>query len=668
MRRSVQLSHLSILGTAVALTLGFSAPLAAQTWSGAGGDQSWQYIGGNIGSQRYSPLDQIDASNFEDLEVAWEWDAASFGNVLARPTPIYVDGMLITVAGDRRYVVAMDAGTGETLWTFREPHTYRHEYSMRKNHGKGVAYGNIDGRDVVIVISPAFFMHALDAHTGLPLEDWGGAIPLEGFPTTGSVDLLEHLGHDFDPYDGIPLEVGYITSSSPALVVNDVIVIGNSAEQGYNQSRHENIPGDILGFDLRTGAFKWKFDVIPGPGEVGHETWENDAWEWTGDISSWAPLSADPERGLVYVPTNGATQDFWGGFRPGDNLFSTSLIALDVNTGERAWHFQLVHHDIWNYDTSTAPVLMDVTVDGMDIPAIVQITKQAFAYAFNRETGEPIWPIEETEVPAGMMPGEALSPTQPFPTKPAPYDMQGLPEDELIDFTPELRQKALEQLEEFAWGPFFQPPLHRDNDLGKRAALWCPGDVGGTNIDGTPAVDAAAGIIYVPSQKGCSSRIMVPGHERDEVELAPTGVTISDYAVGSSAGGTTVDGLRIWKPPYSKVTAIDMNTGEHLWWIPTGDTPQNVLDHPALQSVDIPETGTGRQASLFATPTLLVSSGNRSDGTSVIYAIDKATGMRLGEVEVPRNVRYGMITYMHEGRQHIVVQMNGGLAALALPN
>ncbi len=325
--------------------------------------------------------------------------------MLARPIPIYVDGMLITVAGDRRYVVAMDAGTGETLWTFREPSTFRWEYSMRKNHGKGVAYANIGGRDVVYVVTPAFFLHALDAHTGQPLEGFGGAVPLKGFPKTGTVDLLKDLGHPYDPDKGIPLEKGYITSSSPAIVVNGVIIVGNSAEQGYNQSRHENVPGDILAYDARTGKFLWKFRVLPRPGEFGHETWENDAWKTTGDISSWAPLAADAERGLVFVPTNGATMDFWGGFRPGHNLFSTSLIALDVKTGKRVWHYQLVHHDIWNYDTSTAPVLMDVTVNGRRIPAVAQVTKQALVYAFNRATGDPLWPIEERPVPASKIPG-----------------------------------------------------------------------------------------------------------------------------------------------------------------------------------------------------------------------------------------------------------------------
>ncbi len=491
-------------------------------------------------------------------------------------------------------------------------------------------------------------------------------MPIDGFPETGSVDLLEDLGHPFDPYAGIPLEIGYITSSSPPIVVNGVIIVGNSAEQGYNQARPENVPGDILAYDARTGEHLWKFNVLPGPGEFGHDTWENDAWEWTGDISSWAPLSADPERNLVYIPTNGATQDFWGGFRPGDNLFSTSLIALDVRTGERKWHFQLVHHDIWNYDTSTAPVLMDVIVEGEEIPALVQITKQAFAYAFNRETGEPIWPIVERPVPPSRIPGEHLAETQPFPTRPAPYDLQGLAEDELIDFTPELRQEALALLEDFDYGPFFQPPLHRDNNRGKRGAIWCPGDVGGTNINGTPAADPETGIIYITSQKGCTSREIVPGHERDARIPQPTGTTVSDFAVGQGFR-TNVQGLPIFKPPYSRITAIDMNTGEHLWWIPVGDTPNRILGHPALQGVDIGNTGSGQQAAQLVTPTLLFYTGNGSDGTPYLYAVNKASGERLGQVELPASGRYGMMTYTHRGRQHIVVQIQGGLVAVTLP-
>ena len=348
----------------------FAAQALAQAPGTANGE--WHYLGGDSAHTRYSPADQIDADNFEDLEEAWVWDGASFNAASGRSTPSYINGTLYTVAGPRRHVVAIDPDTGETIWSYREPNTARWEYSMRKDYGKGVAYAEVDGRDVIYIISPAFFLTALDAKTGDPLEGFGKPVPVEGFPETGVVDLLADLGHEYDPYDGVPLEKGYITSSSPPIVVNGVVVVGNSAEQGYNQSRIENIPGDILGYDARTGEFLWKFNVLPKPGEFGHDTWENDAWQWTGDISSWAPLSADQERGIVYIPTNGATVDFYGGFRPGDNLFSTSLIALDVKTGERKWHFQMVHHDIWNYDTPTAPVLLDVTQNGQVVPIVAQ--------------------------------------------------------------------------------------------------------------------------------------------------------------------------------------------------------------------------------------------------------------------------------------------------------
>jgi len=627
----------------------------------------WRYIGGDSEHTRYSPADQIDAENFEDLEVAWIWDGASFDAQSGRSTPIYVNGMLYTVAGPRRHVIALDPANGELLWSYREPDTFRYEYSMRKDYGKGVAYAEIDGRGVIYVISPAFFLTALDAKTGRPLPGFGRKVPIDGFPETGVVDLLADLGHEYDPYKGIPLEKGYITSSSPPIVVGDVIVVGNSAEQGYNQSRVENVPGDILGYDARTGKFLWKFNVLPGPGEFGHETWENDAWEWTGDISSWAPLSADQERGIVYVPTNGATMDFYGGFRPGDNLFSTSLIALDAKTGKRVWHYQLVHHDIWNYDTPTAPVLLDVKVGGATVPIVAQATKQSFVYTFNRATGETIWPIEEREVPASLVPGEALSKTQPFPTRPAPFDLQGLTYDDLIDFSPELRQGAIEALEEFQIGPLFNPPLHRDNDLGKTAALWCPGDIGGVNIDAPPAADPRTGILYVPSRTHCSTRIIAPGKERDALIEQPTGSTISDYAVLRSTGVRGPDGLTIYKPPYSRITAIDMNTGEHLWMIPTGETPEEVLDHPAVKGRDLPNTGTMWPAPVVVTPTLLMYTSKSSDGTPALFAVDKATGTQLGKVEIDDVARYGNMTYVHQGRQYVVLQTGPKLTVLALP-
>ncbi|HEY5647318.1 MAG TPA: PQQ-binding-like beta-propeller repeat protein [Pseudomonadales bacterium] len=659
------------ISAAAAAVLGFTlsvlvcSAVAAEPWGTE--DGQWRYLGGDSQHTRYSPADQITAENFEELEEAWVWDGASFDGQSGRSTPLYVDGVLYTVVGPRRHVVALDPATGELLWSYREPNTFRWEYSMRQDYGKSVAYSEIDGRGVIYIVSPAFFLTALDAKTGRPLEGFGRKVPVEGFPETGVVDLLADLGHPYDPYEGIPLETGYITSSSPPIVVGDVIVVGNSAEQGYNQSRVENVPGDILAYDKRTGKFLWKFNVLPGPGEFGHETWENDAWQWTGDISSWAPLAADQERGIVYIPTNGATMDFYGGFRPGDNLFSTSLIALDVKTGKRLWHFQLVHHDIWNYDTPTAPVLLDVKMGGKIVPIVAQATKQSFVYAFNRVTGEPLWPIEEREVPASLVPGEQLAKRQPFPTRPAPFDIQGLTEDDLIDFTPELRRRAIEALEEFQIGPLFNPPLHRDNDLGKTAALWCPGDIGGVNIDAPVAADPETGILYVPSRTHCSTRIIAPGAERDVLIDLPTGSTIADYAVLRATGVRGPDGLPIFKPPYSRITAIDMNTGEHLWMVPTGETPDIVLDHPDLKGMSIPNTGVMIPAPIVVTKTLLMYTSERSDGTPALFAVDKATGKQVGVVEMDGRTRYGNMTYVHKGRQYVILQTGPTLTAMALP-
>ena len=489
-------------------------------------------------------------------------------------------------------------------------------------------------------------------------------------------DLLADWGpwqewdEPYDSYYGIPLELGYITNSSPPIVVNGTIVVGNSAEQGYNQTREENVPGDILAYDARTGEHKWKFHVIPRPGELGHDTWENDAWASTGDVSSWAPLSADPERGIVYIPTNAPTIDFYGGFQPGDNLFSASLIALDVETGERLWHFQMVHHDVWNNDTSTAPILMDVTVDGETIPGVFQATKQAILYSFNRETGDPIWPIEERAVPQSGVPGEQLSPTQPFPTKPEPYDLHGLTVDDLIDFMPELREEALAIVSEYRLGPIFNPPIHAGNPEGLRGSIWCPGELGGTNISGPPAADPETGIIYLVSRTNCGWRTVVPGEERDRLLEQPTGTTIADFAVGvgTPSGVPGPQGLPLEKPPYSRITAIDLNTGEHLWWIPNGGTPRFIQEHPALQGVDIPPTGNLNHSAMMVTPSMLLHTAIGDDGqTPFLFALDKATGERLGSLETPGLGMYGMMSYMYEGQQRIVLQTPGRLVSLSLP-
>ncbi len=657
------------------------APLAAQAPGTSDGE--WRYIGADAAHTRYSPLDQINAQNFAELEVAWLWRGDNYGpNPLAvsRSTPLYIDGMIYTVAGERRTIVALDPANGETIWTFREPHTTRFDRGMRNGYGKGVAYGEVDGRGVIYISSPAFFLYALDAKTGRPLENWGTAVPLPNFPQTGVVDLLPDLlrdwapwedweGGPYDPDFGIPRELGHITSSSPPIVVNGVVVVGNSAEQGYHQTRIEMVPGDILAYDARTGATKWKFHVIPRPGEFGHETWENDAWRRTGDVSSWAPMSADPELGLVFIPTNPPTIDFFGGFRPGDGLFGTSVIALDVQTGERVWHFQTVHHDIWNFDNPTAPIALDVVVDGVPTPIVVQTTKQGWAYTFNRETGEPIWPIVERPVPPSEVPGEALSPTQPFPTRPAAYEMQGLALDDLIDFTPRLRAEALEIVEQYRIGPIFNPPIETGHPSGQRSFVSCPN--GATNINGPTSADPVTGILYVSTRRGCRSENIVPGVDLDiPDDIMTTGTTIAEWAVLNRGNFRGPQGLPMWKPPYSQVVAIDMNTGEHLWAVPNGDTPDYIRNHAALAGVELPNTGRLSYPITMVTPTLLMTAEG-AGGDAVLHAVDKATGERLATIEIPAPGQYGMMSYMHEGQQHVVVQiagrgMPGSLVALRL--
>jgi len=650
-----------------------------------GSEGEWRYIGGNASHTRYTPLDQINAGNFEELETAWIWRGDNYGprvDYVFRSTPLYIDGLLYTVAGQRRTVAAIDPSSGETMWTYREPHTTRFDRGMRNNYGKGVAYAEINGRGVVYTSSPGFFLHALDAETGRPMEDWGNAVPIEGFPQTGVVDMLPDLisdwepwltsGYTYDPYNGIPKELGNLSTSSPPIVVNGVVIVGNVHEQGYYQTRHENIPGDILAYDAATGEFLWKFHIIPRPGEFGHDTWENDAWKTIGDVSSWAPMSADLERGLVYIPTNPPTMDFYGGFRPGDNLYGTSIIALDVKTGERVWHFQTVHHDIWNFDNPAPPVLLDVTVDGVPTPIAVETTKQGFVYTFNRETGEPVWPMEERPVPQSEIPGEHLSPTQPFPTKPAAFQLQGLTEDDLIDFTPELRAAAVEVMKEYRTGPLFNPPIQVGHPSGLRSFVSCPS--GASNIFGPPSADPESGVLYIPTLRGCRSENIVPGSEMDEPDdPMTTGKTITDWVVANRGDfmGRGPQGLPILKPPYSEIVAIDMNTGDHIWAIPNGDTPDRIKNHPALQGVEIPKTGVPSHPITMVTKSLLIAAEGGA-GAPVLHAIEKSTGENLGSVELPAPGRYGMMGYMHDGVQYIVVQVSsanypGALVALRLP-
>jgi len=670
------------LAVGLALILGVSATVAPIDAQDGAPQGQWRYIGGDASHTRYLPLDQINGANFENLQIAWVWRGDNFGpavDFVFRSTPIYVDGILYTVAGQRRTVAAIDPKTGETLWAYREPNTTRYERGMRNNYGKGVAYGEVNGRGVIYYTSPAFFLHALDAKTGAHLENWGARVPIQGFPRSGVIDMLPNLVSDWEPwttsglkYDaekGIPRELGNLSTSSPPIVVNGIVVVGNVHEQGYYQTRIENIPGDILAYDAASGKHLWKFHVIPRPGEFGHDTWENDAWKRTGDVSSWAPMSADPQRGIVYIPTNPPTIDFFGGFRPGHNLFGTSILALDAKTGKRVWHFQTVHHDIWNFDNPTAPVLMNVNVGGRQTPILVQTTKQGFAYTFNRVTGEPIWPIVERPVAQSDLPGEKLSPTQPFPTKPAAFEIQELTEDLLIDFTPALKQEALQIIKNYKVGTLFNPPIQVGHQSGLRSFVSCPS--GASNIYGPTVADPETGILYVSSERSCRAENIVPGSQMDKPnDPKTTGKTLSQWVVSNRGDLRGPQGLPIWKPPYGSITAIDMNTGEHLWRIPNGDTPAFIKNHPALKGVTLPNTGQQGHAVMMATPTLLITAPGGTD--AVLYAVDKKTGKRLATVKLPAPGQYGMMGYLHEGKQYVVVQIMGqaypgSLVALRLP-
>ena len=617
----------------------------------------WPYWGGDAGSTRYSALDQINKDNVKDLEIAWRWYSANYGPIpefYFRATPLEVGGVLYTVAGERRAAVAIDAGTGETLWMWRMKNNPRWEKSPRRFSGRGLSYTEVDGKGRIIVVTPGYYMVMLDAATGQPVDKFG---------KNGIIDLQEGLGYKVDPVHGIDPKYGLITHGSPPIVVNGIIVVGNSHGRGYYPKQKENIPGHIRGYDVRTGKQLWIFHVIPKPGEYGHDTWEGDSWTYTGNISSWATLSADPELNIVYIPTDCPTGDYYGGHRHGDNLYGTALVALNVKTGKRIWHQQFVKHDIWNYDTPTAPNLLDIRVKRKKIKAIVQATKQGWAYVFDRKTGKPVWPMEERKVPASDVPGEKTSPTQLYPTWPLPFELQEVTVDELIDFTPELRAQAVELASKYRMGPIFTPPsLAEDPEDGTQGTFVMPGANGGANIPGGAVVDPETGIFYVASEKRHSVIRLVNDPEKSKmnyISLGPGGIR-------------GPQGLQLLKPPYSRIVAIDMNTGKHLWNIPNGNTPKSLKEHPALEGVDIPQTGNMAHAGLVITKTLLFSGEGRG-GDPWFRAYDKKTGEVVAEIELPAQTNHPPMTYMHNGKQYIVMPVAATghpaeLVALALPD
>jgi quinoprotein glucose dehydrogenase len=643
MRMTTSCNH--ILAAVLAVALSGTVASAGQTGAQNG---EWRFYGGDAGSTRYAALDQIDRDNVGSLAVKWRWKANNFGprpDINAQVTPLMVDGVLYATAGSRRDVVAIDAATGETLWIWRIDEGLRGDVAPRKNH-RGVSYWT-DGESArVVYITPGYRLIALDARTGRPDPAFG---------TDGMVDLFEGLDRP-RPRDG------QIGASSPPIIIKDTVVVGG-ALTAFAPSK-ENIAGSVRGYDVRTGERRWIFHTIAQPGEFGNETWENESWSYTGNTAVWAAMSADLELGYVYLPVETPTNDYYGGDRLGDNLFAESLVCLDAETGERVWHFQFIHHGIWDWDIPTAPMLVDITVDGRRIKAVAQVTKQAWTYVFDRVTGEPVWPIEERPVPPSTVPGERASATQPYPTKPDPFDRQGISFDDLIDFTSELNAEARRIASEYQLGPIFTPPRVPGTD-GLRATLILPAMTGGANWQGG-VVDPETGIMYVSSVTNPAAFIpRIPGAQI----ATPAG------GGGRAAGARSAPqgcglmgplGLPLVKPPWGRITAIDLNSGDHVWMVPNGDAPDCVKNHPALQGLDIPPTGKAERGGLLVTKTLLFSGEGsglfavpQDTGGPMFRAYDKQSGEVIAEFELPANQSGLPMTYMVDGTQYIVVAVSG---------
>ena len=658
MRRRVYLLVLS-----VALLLSSSA--AAQQGTPAG---QWPAYGGDHGSTKYSPLDQIDAETVERLGVVWRWDSPDNAVVTDnrttlptlpaafKSTPVLADGVLY-IKTSMSQAVAIDAATGETLWVF-DPGSWEDWRPANTGYNsRGVAYWS-DGQDARIFLPTGnAYLWAIDARTGRPIADFGA---------DGAIDATQGLRRP------IPRE-DYQLMSAP-IVVGDVVVIG-SVIMDRPQSRLD-APGDVRGFDVRTGEELWEFHTVPQPGEFGNETWEDGSWEYSGATNAWGMLTADPELGYVYLPIGTPTNDYYGGHRHGDNVFAESIVCVDAATGERVWHFQFIHHGLWDYDATAAPTLVDIEVDGRPIKAVAVVTKQGYTYVFDRVTGEPVWPIEERPVKAGNVPGEWYSPTQPHPTKPPPFDRQGVTIDSLIDFTPELRAEALEILNEFAYGPIFEP-ITLEGD-GKRGTIIMPGAGGGANWHGA-AADPETGWLYVPSRTAPTV-----------VQLAPADASRSDmrYQPGRGARLQGPRGLPLWKPPYVRLSAFDLNDGTREWVVPLGDGPRQELIDMGVP--DPGPLGGGSYTGPLLTKTLLFLGfrGRRDSpdldfrlpadqalertlsATPFLLAFDKATGETVHALELDVAPTGTPMTYMRNGKQFIVLAYgtanDAGMLALAL--
>ncbi len=667
---------------ALAMMLSTTPPLPGQAGAprtrvalGTTGGE-WPTYGGDLGHMRYSPLDQINAANFSKLEVAWRFKTDNLGpspEFNLESTPLMVNGILYSTGGTRRAVVALDAGTGEQLWVHSEREGARGEAAPRQLSGRGLAYWSDGGADErIIYVTPGYRMVALNAKTGTPVP---------GFGQNGVVDLK--LGFDQD-LDVTGAKVGL---HATPIVSKNVVMVGAAFETGANPKSRSNVKGAVRGFDVRTGKQLWLFRTIPQPGEFGNETWEKDSWAYTGNTGVWAQISVDEELGIAYLPVELPTHDYYGGERPGNTLFGESLVAVDVQTGKRKWHYQLVHHGIWDMDIPCAPILADIAINGRTVKAVAQPTKQGFLYVFDRVTGEPIWPIDERPAPQGDVPGEKYSPTQPIPSRPPAYERQGLSVDDLIDFTPELRAEAVKAIALYKIGPVFTPPVVSKAE-GPIATLAMSTQAAATNWPGG-SYDPETHMLYVHSQAAVAALGLVtppPGIEvRYHQGNVLTGVRTtggSGAAPGAAAGGNvvslSVQGLPLTKPPYGQISAINLDKGEIAWQVAHGETPDNIKNHPALKGLTIPRTGRPGNIGTLVTKTLLIAgepgfgitpSGARG---SMLRAYDKASGKEVGAVYMPAPQSGSPMTYTLNGRQYIVIAISGGaytgeLLALRLP-
>jgi quinoprotein glucose dehydrogenase len=655
----------------------------------------WPVYGADKAGTKYSPLEQIDRDNFSDLEVAWRWRSvdgflskstpdggewwASRDAVVARladetpdlyrerntpnyskfqATPLMIDGVLYFNT-PLSQGVAVDAESGETLWVYNPKSYEEGTTSMTVTwRQRGVAYWTDgEGDERILWGTGGGDLICVNAKSGHPCE---------GFGRSGRVDLTQGLPRA-DRSKRDYLNAMLYSVQSPPIVIRDVVIHGSSiADRRINK---EAVPGWVRAWDVRTGEHRWDFHTVPLEGEEGVETWGNDSWRYSGNANVWTYLSGDEELGYVYLPTGTPTNDYYGGHRPGDNLFAESIVAVDVTTGKKAWHFQAVHHGLWDYDFPTAPNLLDVVVDGKPIKALAQVSKQGFLYAFDRVTGEPIWPIEERPVPTDSnIPGEVPAPTQPYPTKPLPFEYQGVVESDLVDFTPEIREMALAAVEGYRLGPLYTPQMIDDGEV--KGLLFRPTGGGGANWSGA-AVDPETGILYVTSSNrpGVIPFYQPDGGTLDYTHGAPEAARLRERS--SSRGPRMPRGLPLVKPPYSRMTAIDMNTGEHAWMTPLGNGDR-IRRHPMLRDLDLPPLGGDGRGGPLLTKTLLVtalSAGGTNDGPRLV-AYDKANGAELASVDLPRGAIGTPMTYMVDGVQYIALTIGGTppeLVAFALP-